>query len=76
MMPPTKRYVVFHDYGCEGWKVVGETDSMLEAVRLREDDIANGGGRVMIFENIGTLAAYRQADYEQDAEKRKAAQTA
>lgn len=69
------RYWVFHDWGTEGWKPVGVYESVLEAAEAREADIANGGGRVEIFEHIPVLAAYRQADYQLDARKRTAVAT-
>ena len=47
-----KRYVVFHDWGSEGWKVVAECDSLVQASMERERDITNGGGRVLVFEQI------------------------
>lgn len=67
------RYVVMHDYGpVEGWKIVGQTESILAAVRMREADIANGGGISEIFEWASTLERYRAADYEDRENVRKA----
>jgi hypothetical protein len=52
-----KRFVVFHDYGAyEGWRITGEADTFEEAVRLREVDLANGGGTVEIFEHVPVVA--------------------
>ena len=69
---PTKKYLVFHDYGhVEGWKIVAESDSMLEAVLAREADISGGGGTSMIFEAIPVLEAYRRAEYERDRRLRE-----
>jgi hypothetical protein len=59
-----KRYVVFHDYGPEGWKIEAECDTLTEAVKAREADLANGGGRSLIFEAIQVVRAYRDAFYE------------
>lgn len=57
-MSDLRRYVVFHDYYSEGWKVVGSFDTILEAVQAREKDLANGGGTSLIFEHIPILQAY------------------
>ena len=65
-----KRYVVMHNYGCEGWRIMAETDSMLEAARARESEVRNGGGDVEIFEYHTVFAAYRMADYLEDQERR------
>lgn len=56
-----KRYVVMHDWNAEGWKIVGETDSTLEAVRMREDDLRTAGGVVEIFERRTVLERYQAA---------------
>ncbi len=55
------RYVVFHDYGPDGWKIVAEVDSIAAAVRERERDLANAGGDVRIFEQVDIFLAYAQA---------------
>lgn len=55
------RYVVFHNYGCEGWKIVDQVATIAEAVTAREEDLANGGGEVLIFETVDILDAYAQA---------------
>lgn len=55
------RYVVFHNYGCEGWKIVDQAATIAEAVTAREEDLANGGGEVLIFETVDILDAYAQA---------------
>ena len=71
-----KRYVVMHDYGAhEGWKIVAECDTVLEAAQMREADIASGGGTVEIFEHIPIFAAYHSAAYALEEQKRKAAQS-
>lgn len=56
-----KRYVVMHDYGPEGWKVIGEFETLLEAVYAREDDLRNGGGESAIFIWKHPLDAYEDA---------------
>lgn len=68
-----KKFVVFHDYGTEGWVIHSEHDDILSAVRSREDDIRNGGGTSLIFEAVPLLEAYRRADYEQGREVEKQA---
>lgn len=57
-----KPYVVFHDYGAgEGWKIVGDYDTLTAAVDAREADVQNGGGRSEIFQHVPLLVAYREA---------------
>lgn len=67
-----QRYVVMHDYGSEGWKVVGQYDTILDAVYARDDDMRNGGGDVAIFEWLHPLDAYDRANTERAREKRGA----
>jgi len=55
------KFWVLHDYGTEGWKVMKECGTLLEAVEVREDDLRNGGGRCEILELIPVLEAYRRA---------------
>ena len=38
-----KRYAVLHNY-CDKWKITAATDTMLDAVRAREAEIAMSGG--------------------------------
>ena len=67
----TKRYVVMHDYGTEGWSIRAQCDSVLEAVIAREDDLRNVGGVSLIFEHISPFVAYRQAEYQLEQERRR-----
>ena len=63
------RFVVMRDYGCyEGWKILSESDSLLEAVRSRETHLGQGGP-VEIFEYHEPLEAYRLADDQQNQER-------
>lgn len=60
-------YRVFKDYGCEGWRHVGDRDcgTVLEAVLMREDALASmGGGDVIIVEVLDLFEAYRRAGEE------------
>ena len=57
-----KRFVVMHDYHTEGWQIVAETDTLLEAVEKREEYIEGaGGGRTSIFEYLSPMLAYSYA---------------
>jgi predicted RNA methylase len=67
------KYLVFHDYGLEGWKVYAEAASVLEAVEARELDIKNGGGTSIIVEVLDLYDAYRAAGYERDRKASEAA---
>ena len=64
MPAPMKKFLVFHDYGTEGWKIQAACDDIFSAVMAREADLSNAGGRVIIVEYIDELAAYRRADYD------------
>lgn len=67
------KFRVLHDYGCEGWRSVGEDcNAIFDAVMLREAELrSNGGGDVIIVEVIDPLEAYRRADYERDRKDRQ-----
>lgn len=55
-------YVVFHDYGTEGWQIIGKGATMLEAVEIREKYIAgSGSGTTEIFEHYPAIVAYSTA---------------
>ncbi len=59
-----RKYAVLHDYGSEGWHIVSEADSLIDAVEIRERDVASGGGKVIIVEVLDTFEAYSDAAYE------------
>ncbi len=65
-----KQFVVLHDYGTEGWKIVAECDDILQAVRAREADVIWCGGTSLIFEHHETLTAYRMAEYARRTQER------
>jgi len=73
-MSTATKFWVLHDYGTEGWAIVDRKDcaTILEAVELRESHLANAGGTVVVVEVIDVIDAYRRADYEREALKRKA----
>jgi len=58
------KYIVWHDYGMEGWRQVGSYATLREAVLAREDDIRNGGGVSIITASLPVLEAYGLAAYE------------
>lgn len=68
-----QKYVVMHDYGhVEGWKIVGQYDSILEAAEARDDDMRSmGGGEVHIFEWLHPFDAYAKADYKRQQLERE-----
>jgi hypothetical protein len=45
-----KKYIVFVDYGTEGWQIYHETDDWNEAVWKRENARDNGGNEVIVVE--------------------------
>jgi len=55
-------FVVMHDYGTEGWQIVGQFETIAEAVLRREEYIAGGGGgTTVVFEYVTVLRAYSEA---------------
>jgi len=68
-----QKYVVMRDNGAyEGWRLVMQTDSILEAAQARDDNMRDGGGgEVQIFEWIHPFKAYDQAGYEQIRRERE-----
>ncbi len=44
-----KQYVVFVNYGLEGWKIWEQSDSFEEAIKAREAALSNGNFDVVIF---------------------------
>lgn len=42
---PTKKYIIFVDYGMEGWKPWKSTDDPQEAIQAREECLSMMGNR-------------------------------
>lgn len=47
-----KTFVVFVNYGMEGWKIADETDDFNEAVMIREHSMGMGNSDVVIFRPV------------------------
>ena len=58
------RFLVFRNYGTEGWQIVSEHAEILDAVLAREDELRyKGGGEVIIVSYHSAIEAYRAAHF-------------
>ena len=59
-----KKYVVMTDYGLEGWKITGETDSFPYAVKLRDTSMGDGNENVVIFKPVELVVTEKETSHE------------
>lgn len=51
-MSDFKRYIVFIDYGSEGWKIFLQSDSFEEAISARDTALSQGNTTVKILRDV------------------------
>lgn len=57
-----RSYVVFVNYGLEGWKIYDQADTLADAVRDREEAMGNGNREVVIFKPVRLIYQELESD--------------